>query len=166
MLPTMRERGAGLSPLTVLQDLSRRLDDAMDGGLWNAGWQGLARVPAADLVERSDAVHVRIDAPGRSEEDFDLRFEGGILTVSADAPAREEGEEDDEVRAWRREWTLGAWQRSFTLPYAIDADGIRATYDRGVLEIVLPKLEEARPRRVPVSSGSKRRRLFSGKEAD
>jgi HSP20 family protein len=104
-------------------------------------------MPAMDLVESGDQFVLRADLPGMSEEDVNIEFEDGTLTVSGERKA--EHEERDEG-FHRVERSFGAFSRSLTLPQGIDADAVTASFDRGVLEIRVPKPEQRKPRRIAI----------------
>jgi HSP20 family protein len=105
-------------------------------------------MPAMDLVESGDHFVLRADLPGMSEEDVKIEFEDGTLTVSGERKAEHEEREEGYYRVER---AFGAFSRSLTLPKGIDADGVSAQFDRGVLEIRIPKPEERKPRRIEIA---------------
>jgi HSP20 family protein len=104
-------------------------------------------MPAMDLVESGDHFVLRADLPGMSEDDIKIEFEDGTLTVSGERKAEHE---DREEGYYRVERAFGSFSRSLTLPQGIDADAVSARFDRGVLEIRIPKPEERRPRRIEI----------------
>ena len=107
-------------------------------------------VPAMDLVEAGDHFVLRADLPGMSEEDISIEFEDSTLTVSGERKA----EHDERGEGFHRvERSFGAFSRSLTLPKGVDADGVSASFDRGVLEIRIPKPEERKPRRISIANG-------------
>jgi HSP20 family protein len=103
--------------------------------------------PAVDIFERGDDLVIRAELPGVSSKDIDVHVENNTLHLGG---ARAEDAELKEGRAYRRERVFGTFSRSFALPTTVDAAKIAARHDNGVLEIVLPKLEQAKPRRVTV----------------
>ena len=105
-------------------------------------------MPAMDLVESGDHFVLRADLPGMSEEDVKIELEDGTLTVSGERNAEHEEREEGYYRVER---AFGAFSRSLTLPKGIDADGVTANFDRGVLEIRIPKPEERKPRRIEIA---------------
>jgi HSP20 family protein len=104
-------------------------------------------MPAMDLVEAGDHFVLRADLPGMSEDDVKIEFEDGTLTVSGERKAEHE---DREEGYYRVERAFGGFSRSLTLPKGIDADAVSASFDRGVLEIRIPKPEERKPRRIEI----------------
>ena len=103
-----------------------------------------------DLVESGDHFVLRADLPGMSEEDIQIELEDGTLTVSGERKAEHEEREEGFHRVER---SFGAFSRSLTLPKGVDGDAVSASFDRGVLEIRIPKPEERKPRRISIANG-------------
>jgi HSP20 family protein len=108
-------------------------------------------VPAMDLVEAGDQFVLRADLPGMSEEDIEIELEEGTLTVSGERKADHEQREEGFYRVER---SFGPFSRSLTLPKGIDADAVSASFDRGVLEIRIPKPEARKPRRISIANAN------------
>jgi HSP20 family protein len=106
--------------------------------------------PALDISERPDAYLVTVEVPGVKPEDLDITMEGGVLTVQG-----ERRFQDDSVeRQWHRvERRYGAFRRSITLPSQVKADAIEASFEDGVLHVMVPKAEAAMPKRIEVRAG-------------
>lgn len=138
-----------LRELNSLQsEMNRLFNTAFDTP---SGSSALRRwVPAMDLVESGDQFVLRADLPGMSEEDIDIQFEDGTLTVSGERKAAHEQREEGFYRVER---SFGAFSRSLTLPKGVDADAVSASFDRGVLEIRIPKPEARKPRRISIANG-------------
>lgn len=102
--------------------------------------------PAVDLVAYEDRIELVADLPGLSEQDIEVHFEDGALTVR--------GKRDLDVpeggRLLRRERGGASFVRSFALGEDVDVDGIQAKMKDGVLRITLPKSERVRPRQIPI----------------
>ena len=107
------------------------------------GW-----LPAVDLYEDKDNLIVKAELPGMKKEDIDISLHDGFLTVSGE---RKEEKKTDSGESYRSERYLGRFSRSITLPTKVVADKINATYNDGVLTVVLPKSEEAKPKQIPVT---------------
>jgi HSP20 family protein len=117
----------------------------------NGGGGGPRRwVPSMDLVETDSHFVLRADLPGLSEGDVAIELEDNVLTVSGERKA--EHEEKNEG-FYRLERSFGQFRRSLTLPDGVDAGGISARFDKGVLEVRIPKPEERKPRRVAIQVG-------------
>ena len=104
--------------------------------------------PAVDVLESKDSYHIRAELPGMKKEDIKVEVTDGNLTLSGERKSEKlaEGVEYRHVeRVDAKFW------RSFSLPETVKTDGIEATYKDGVLEIRVPKAEEAKPRQIEVS---------------
>jgi len=101
---------------------------------------GYASTPAVNILEENDEYKIEIAAAGLRKEDFRLRIENDILTVSSE-PGKEKKEEKD--RYTRREFNFTSFTRSFKLDEVIDQDSVSAEYAEGILTVRLPKREEA-----------------------
>lgn len=105
-------------------------------------------VPAMDIREREHDFLVHADLPGIKKEDIDINLENGVLTVTAET--KQEAEEKEGERLLRQERRYGRYVRSLRLGRDIDASKVKASYDDGVLEVVLPKAEAAKPKKISV----------------
>jgi HSP20 family protein len=106
-------------------------------------------VPAMDLVEAEDHFVLKADLPGLSEEDVSIEIRDNALTISGERKS----EFDTREHGWYRvERAAGQFSRSLTLPEGIDADAVAAEFDRGVLEVRIPKPEARKPRRVQINA--------------
>ena len=103
--------------------------------------------PLVDISEEEDRVVLRAEIPGVSKDDIDIRVEGGTITLRGE---KKQEKQVDSENAHRVERFYGSFARSFVLPASIKADAIKASYRDGVLEVVLPKSEEAKPRKIEV----------------
>jgi HSP20 family protein len=107
-------------------------------------------VPAMDLVETDDHFVLRADLPGLSEADINLSLEGDVLTLSGERKAEHEERGEGYYRVER---STGAFSRSLTLPEGVDGDAITARFDKGVLEVRIPKPEQRKPRKLQIAVG-------------
>ena len=98
-----------------------------------------AWAPLVDIYEEGDKIVLRAEIPGASKDDIDVKVENGTLTIR--------GEKKQEKRFY------GSFSRSFVLPTSIDAGKITATYKDGVLEVVVPKADAAKPKKVQILGG-------------
>ena len=99
-------------------------------------------VPAVNVKETEDDFQLELAAPGFKKEDFKVEVDEGVLTISVEKEAKTEEDNDGYTR---REFRYESFQRRFTLPETADDAGISAQYTDGILNIVLPKKEEAKP---------------------
>jgi len=128
--------------LRVFQDSVNRLFAEPGSRPW---------VPPVDIQETDHALVVKADVPDMEMKDIDVRLENGTLTLRGhrqfDAKKSEGG--------WHRvERSYGTFERAFTLPDTVDPEGVKADYKNGVLTVVLPKKELAKPRQVKVEVAS------------
>ncbi|HXB08076.1 MAG TPA: Hsp20/alpha crystallin family protein [Puia sp.] len=98
-------------------------------------------VPAVNIVERSDHFEISLAAPGMKKADFNVDVEGNLLTISAESEQRRD---DNNERHTRREFSYTSFSRAFTMPDGVVRDKIDASYENGLLKLMLPKTEEAK----------------------
>jgi HSP20 family protein len=115
-------------------------------------------MPAMDLVETADQFVLRADLPGLGEEDVSIEVEDSTLTVSGERKAEHEQSKEGYHRVER---AFGAFSRSLTLPEGVDAESVAASFDRGVLEIRIPKPEQRKPRKISIGVGNAPRTIES-----
>jgi HSP20 family protein len=105
--------------------------------------------PALDVFEDKDSVVVKLEVPGMEREDFELALHEGVLSISGERKLEEKREK---ASGYRNERFEGRFQRSVTLPKAVQADKVKAAYRDGILTVTLPIAEEARPKQIAVSA--------------
>ena len=106
-------------------------------------------LPAVDILEKEGNVILRVEVPGISEKDIDLKLEGNTLTLKGEKRLENEEERGN---YHRMESYYGSFTRSFTLPDSVDRDQIKADYKNGILTVTIPQKPEVRPREIPVST--------------
>ena len=109
--------------------------------------------PLVDIYEDEHNITLKIEVPGIDEKDIDVRIENNTLTVHGERKIEKEEKEENFRRVERH---YGSFTRSFTLPSAVDPGQVSANYDRGVLNITLPKRAEAKPKQIKVNVGSEK----------
>jgi HSP20 family protein len=109
-----------------------------------------AWAPALDISERKDAYLVTVELPGVEPDDLQITLEDGLLTIQGERHFAHDSTEQQFHRVERR---YGAFRRSITLPAQVQAEQIEASFDNGVLQIMVPKMEEAKPKRIQVRPG-------------
>lgn len=119
--------------------------------------------PATDLIESDSHYILRADLPGLSEDDVNVELDGNVLTVSGE---RRSSTEDRKAGYYRVERSYGSFRRSVRLPEGVDAEAITATFDKGVLEITVPKPEVAKPHKVQITVGSEKPAIEGGEAAE
>jgi HSP20 family protein len=154
-----------------LQRLNRILDEAFSGlpfpeqgNVITSTW-----FAPTDVSEDQNSLHITMELPGVDPNDVRLSLENNILTIGGEK--KQQSEENNE-RVHRFERTYGMFERTFALPNTVDPDRIEARYENGVLTVVIPKAERAKPREIRVNAsgpgstqvhtGSQSQRVSSG----
>jgi HSP20 family protein len=129
-----------IARFTLMPDIVS-LRDAMDR-------LGPVAVPV-DLWETKDAYHLRADLPGVSPDELEINATSDSISISGEVKAQA----DVTLEGWlRQERRAGTFQRAFTLPVAIDPTKVEASFENGVLQLVLPKAENTKPRTIKVNA--------------
>ncbi|MHB8241340.1 MAG: Hsp20/alpha crystallin family protein [Solirubrobacteraceae bacterium] len=139
---------------TIQQEMNRLFGTFFDSPT-GAGSNGVATrrwVPAVDLVEEDEQFVLRADLPGVSEDDVSVELEEDVLTISGERKSEHEERKDGHYRLER---ASGRFARSLTLPEGVDPQSIQAHFDKGVLEVRIPKPEQRKPRRVAINVGGR-----------
>lgn len=139
-------------PFEGLNRLHNRINDLFEENLGRARALPSATagvwLPPVDILESKDAYLIRAELPGMKKEDFNLEVNDGTLTLSGERKAESLTEG---IEYHRNERVHGRFSRSFYLPQTVKQDGIKATYRDGILEIHVPKAEEAKPRQISIN---------------
>ena len=135
---------------SIRDEMNRLLNEFMGRGTGKEGtWSAGAWMPPVDIYENDDALVVKAELPGFSKEDITVELKDNTLMLKGERKRETEVKEGDYHRMER---TYGAFQRSFALPTTVDQQKVTAAYKDGVLELSLPKVEAAKPKRVAISS--------------
>lgn len=139
---------------TIQGEMNRLFNTFFEGAPGNGHTGTLRRwVPAMDVVETGDEFVLRADLPGLSEGEVNIELDENVLTISGERKAEHEEREEGYYRVER---SSGSFSRSLTLPEGVDPEAIHASFDRGVLEVHIPKPEERKPRKVAISVGTEK----------
>jgi HSP20 family protein len=142
---------------TLQSEMNRLFNTLFDAPVPGDGGGAVRRwIPAMDLVETDEDFVLRADLPGLSEGDVNIELEDSVLTVSGE---RKSEHEERKEGYYRVERASGAFSRSLTLPEGVNPEGIKASFDRGVLEVRIPKPEERKPRKVEISVGAQQKAI-------
>ncbi len=128
------------------EELNRLFDlsaPSRDSGLFS-GWS-----PSLDLFDDKDSFFVKVELPGMKREEIDISLHDGVLTVSGE---RKHESDKKEGQLYRSERYFGKFQRSVSLPVAVDPNAVKAAYKDGILTVSLPKHEGAKPRQIKVNA--------------
>jgi HSP20 family protein len=133
----------------MLQDrMNRMFDDA--GRTWRTDEPAATTTwsPAVDIFETEGDIVVKAELPGMERKDITLNLENNVLTVKGERRFTKETKDDNYHRIER---SYGTFSRSFSIPATVDEEKIRADYKDGVLKIVLPKKEQAKPKQIRIA---------------
>ena len=138
------------TPVDRLSQLRDEMNRLLDGSL--AGYAGSGGLfsgwsPALDITQDKDNVFVKVELPGLKKEDIDISLHEGMLTIAGE---RKQEKKEGEGETFREERYFGRFHRTVTLPTQVDAANVKASYRDGILEIQLPKAEEAKPKQIEV----------------
>ena len=137
--------------MSLQNEMTRLLDSLQPGdvtspdGMW---------APVLDLAEQDDAFLIEVDLPGVRPEDVDITLDQNLLAVRGERKTSSIVTQENVRRSERR---YGSFLRTISLPSHVDADGIQADFEDGVLHITVPKAEQAKPRKIKI--GTARRRI-------
>ena len=146
---TMTSRWTANQDVKSLQSQLNRLFEPFarfaqgDEDLVSGSW-----VPPVDVIETQEKILVRAEIPGMKQDDIQIEFENGLLTLKGE---RKLEKETQGVTYHRVERAYGNFIRSFTLPRTVDPERIGASYREGILEIEVPKKEEAKPKQIRIA---------------
>lgn len=114
------------------------------------GQNNTGSIPAVNIQENEQGYHLELAVPGLKKEDIKVKFDDGMLSISAEQ--KHENEESTENYT-RREFSYQNFKRSFQLPEIANEENIAAKYEDGILKIDIPKKEEAQPKRREITIG-------------
>jgi HSP20 family protein len=109
-----------------------------------------AWIPPVDIYETKESIVLNVELPGVTKEEISLEVKDNTLTIRGEKKLEKDVKEEN---FHRMERTYGSFMRAFTLPSTIHQDKVKAKFREGVLEITLPKAEEARPKQIKVDLG-------------
>jgi len=140
------------SPFRELMALQDRMNRMFDSGVHGEGtdeeMEAAAWKPAVDIYETDDAIRVNVEAPGMSRDQFTVEVKDEVLTLKGERPFEKDVSRENYHRIER---SYGRFRRSFVLGVPIRNDDITAAYRDGVLEVVLPKVEEGKARKIEIT---------------
>lgn len=117
-----------------------------------------------DLVETGDEFVLRADLPAVNESDVAIELDDNVLTVSGQRKAEHEEREEGYYRGVER--ASGSFSRSLTLPEGVDPEQVKASFDKGVLEVRIPKPEQRKPRKMTISTTGEAPQAIEGSESN
>ncbi len=145
------------SPMKELEEMRRDMERLFEDFFeplprrrrrwWGKQAEGGVIVPSIEMYDRKNEIVLRVEIPGVDKQDIDLTITENNLTIKGEIKREEEVKEED---FYASELSYGGFARSIPLPVEVDSTKATATYKNGILEIVLPKKEEAKPREIKV----------------
>lgn len=136
-------------PWSLLNQLQKELDRSREGQNTESSISTAEWAPAVDIKEEQDRFILHADIPGVKPEDIDVHMEAGILTVKGEKQSEAKTDKDGYKRIER---VHGSFYRRFSLPDSADGEAISAKCKHGVLEIIIPKREAVKPKKIDVIS--------------
>jgi len=138
--------------ISALQERMNRLlsDFRVRAPLGEEGMAQGAWIPAVDIYETKDSIVLNVELPGVSKEDLSLEVKDNTLTIKGEKKMEKDVNEESYHRMER---TYGSFMRAFTLPSTVQQDKVKAKFKDGILEILIPKVEEAKPKQIKVEVG-------------
>lgn len=135
--------------VTLREAMDRLFEDSfIRPTTWSGLPTGQIAVPV-DLWETPEAYHLRADLPGLTAEDIDINVTADTVSISGDV----KGQADVSSEGWlRQERRFGKFQRAFSLPTQLESNKVEATFDNGVLTLVMPKAEAVRPKQIKITA--------------
>ena len=159
MLPRYSSRERSITPTSRAEEFEHWLDRVMED-MWRRPFPSLfgrdrwlpirplsIRTPSLDVYEEKDNVVIKAELPGMKKEDVEVNLAGETLTIKGEKKEDKEVKEDD---YYRRERSYGSFLRSVALPCEVKSEEIKASFKDGVLEVRLPKTEEAKKKSIAV----------------
>lgn len=145
----MRPYTGWSSPWREMQRLRREMNRLFSEWPMQATWGTAPAYPAMNVWAYEDSAIVTAELPGVNLEDLDISVEDDVLTLRG----QREAEQREGVTYHRRERRHGSFVRTLRVPFGVDADNVDATFKKGVLNIVLPRAEEDKPKKITVRAG-------------
>jgi len=138
-------------------DWSRQMDEALaartPASVGDASVRTQLWLPPIDVYETETAFVIEADLPGVHQENVDIQYDRGTLTISGTRAATLPAQQDGQLRVFSSERVNGSFSRSIRLPEHVDADRIEATFSQGVVSLTVPKAKGALPRKIAIKAG-------------
>ena len=147
------------NPWREMSSLQRQLNRLFDDALIPESWgdfSNLSKIPAAELTETDDALHLKLEVPGMEAKDLDIQVMADRVAIAGERKSETKSEENGKTRlcgavSFRTEFRYGKFSRVIPLPVRIQNTNVTADYKDGILNLTLPKSEEEKNKVVKVS---------------
>ncbi len=133
--------------LSIQDRMNRLFEHTLSRSRADEGIAASTWTPAVDIYETPETIVMKAELPGLSRDDIEIQIRDTTLTLKGERRFAKDVQEENYLRIER---AYGAFQRSFTLPATIQQEKIRAVFRDGVLELTLPKAEEAKPKKISI----------------
>ena len=147
------------NPWNEINSLQRQLNRLFDDVLTPTNWDGfdnLSKIPAAELTQTDDALHLKLEVPGMEAKDLDIQVTAEQIAIAGERKSETKSEENGKTRlcgavSFRTEFRYGKFSRVIPLPVRIQNTNVTAEYKDGILNLTLPKSEEEKNKVVKVN---------------
>ncbi|MGK7951458.1 MAG: Hsp20/alpha crystallin family protein [Xenococcaceae cyanobacterium] len=139
------------NPWQEMSSLQLQLNRLFDDALVPANWDdfgNFSRIPAAELTETEDAVHLKLEVPGMEAKDLDIQVMADRVSIAGERKSETKTEENGRTRS---EFSYGKFSRVIPLPIKIQNTNVTAEYKNGILNLTLPKAEAEKHKVVKVN---------------
>ena len=133
---------------TLQEEVNRLFSTNLTRGFGEEGIGRGAWNPSVDIYENKDQIVLEAELPGMKREEIDISVHDGTLTISGE---RKYEEKNQDANPYRSERFFGRFHRTLALPKPVQADKAKANYKEGILKVILPKTEEAKPKQIQVN---------------
>ena len=139
-------------PLKDFKSLQKRIDSIFEDTFMGVGEKNeplflTPWIPAVDIYETKDEIVLKAEIPGIEKDKLNVDVKNGTLTIKGERNLEKEVKNEDYYRIER---SYGSFTRAFSLPSGVDQSKVKASYKDGILEVKLPKVEEAKPKQIKV----------------
>ena len=134
-------------PLKGLEEWERQFDDLFGRRMLRLPVEERGWMPSVDIFEKDDKFVVKAELPGMEKDNIEVNLTDHTLTIKGE---KKKAEEVKEENYYRSERSYGSFMRTIELPREVHADKVKATFKNGVLEIRVPKTEEAKAKEIKV----------------
>ncbi|WP_036483368.1 Hsp20/alpha crystallin family protein [Myxosarcina sp. GI1] len=134
---------------SLQRQLNRLFDDALTPESWS-DFNNLSRVPAAEITEKNDALHLKLEVPGMEAKDLDIQVMADRVAISGERKSETKSEDSGKTRS---EFRYGKFSRVIPLPVKIQNTNVTAEYKDGILNLTLPKSEAEKNKVVKINLG-------------
>ena len=134
------------SPESIRNEIDNLLHEFFGGPIHTGPLTG-EWLPPADISETEDRIFIQAELPGIGQKDIELTLQGNVLTIRGEKKHEKEGKDENHYLGDRY---YGSFRRTFQLPGDIDADKATAAFDKGVLKISVPKMEELKSKKIEI----------------